>query len=246
MQVDQLYVKGTQTYAKMEPAFTQCDGQDYIIPYALGAVSRVIGECQQRHGDSGTCWGTFHSRDVDTRDTPWGCIANANDTASVCRVGSVSSVAKIDPASKSQMTNQPTNTSANQPANRPANQPTNQPQPVVRTLKNFNHAQNTAQNQRDAAQKIANAQAARLKMSWDVYDSPFLDYGTQSMSDPAGWLNGVPTYNKLLQQSLQSTMLPQEPFGIASSYGNYSNCPNCTLTSNNRCASGMCPLGQKA
>jgi hypothetical protein len=235
MQVDQLFVKGTQTYSKMEPAFTQCDGKDYIIPYALGAVSRVIGECQQRHGDSGTCWGTFHSRDVDTRDTPWGCIANANDTASVCRVGAVSGVAK--------MTTPPT---ANPNVKSNPVQSSQQNAPELKTLKNFNRAPNTAQNQRDAAQKFANAQAANLRMSYDVYDSPFLKYGTQSTSDPAGWLTGIPTYNNLRQQAEQTSLLPEEPFGTCSSYGNYSNCPNCTLTSNNRCASGTCVLGQKA
>jgi hypothetical protein len=220
----------------MEPAFTQCnDGGDYIIPFALGAVSRVIGECQQRHGDTGTCWGTFHSRDVDTRDTPWGCIQSANDTASVCRVGASSEVFSVDPRVAKSVA----------PPNTTSNQQPQQPQPVVRTLKNFNHAQNTAQNAQIAAQKFANAQAANLKMSYDVYDTPFLKRGLQSTSDPAAWLNGVPTYNKLRQQAEQSSLLPNEPFGACSSYGNYSNCPNCTLTSNNRCASGTCVLGQK-
>lgn len=244
MQVDQLFVKGTQTYAKMEPAFTQCDGKDYIIPYALGAVSRVIGECQQRHGDSGTCWGAFHSRDVDTRDTPWGCIANANDTSSVCRVGAVSEVAKMTtpPNVNPAMNVNPTVTNNVQSTPKPS-QPN---MPELKTLKNYNRAPDMAQNQRNAAQKIANAQAANLKMSYDVYDSPFLTYGTQSTSDPAGWLSGIPTYNKLRQQAEQTSLLPEEPFGTCSSYGNYSNCPNCTLTSNNRCASGTCVLGQKA
>jgi hypothetical protein len=106
---------------------------------------------------------------------------------------------------------------------------------------NTNEARATA-----TAQKVANAQAANLFMSYDVFDKPFLDRGLQSTSDPAGWLSGVPTYNKLMQRALDSTILPAEPWGACSSFGNYSSAPQATLTSNGMCAGGNCVLGQYA
>jgi hypothetical protein len=243
MQVNELYIPATQTYSKMEPAFTECDGNDYIIPFALGAVSRVIGGCQERHGDTGTCWGTFHSRDVDTRDTPWQCIKTANNTTNVCRVGAVSEP-YTDSSSSSSSSSTPkspkkshTKTVSSQPQK-------NEASDVFRTLKNFPAAR-VASASTDA-QRMANAQASHLKMSYDVYDSPFLKRGLQSTSDPAGWLTGVSTYNNLLQRAEMSSLTAAEPWGVCSSYGNYSSAPNSTLTSNNRCAGGNCVLGQYA
>lgn len=235
MQVNELYIPATQTYSKMEPAFTQCDGKDYIIPFALGAVSRVIGGCQERHGDTGTCWGTFHSRDVDTRDTPWSCLSTANNTTSVCRVGAVS-----EPY---------TDSSPSSPKAHPKPAPHQLPKiheasDILRTLKNYPAAR-VAQANSDS-QRMANAQAAHLKMSYDVYDAPFLKRGLQSTSDPAGWLTGVATYNNLMQHAEMSTLTAAEPWSSCSSYGSYQSAPSSTLTSNNRCAGGNCVLGQYA
>ena len=239
MQVNELYIPATQTYSKMEPAFTQCDDNDYIIPFALGAVSRVIGGCQERHGDTGTCWGTFHSRDVDTRDTPWGCINNANNTTSVCRVGAVS-----EPYTESSSSSSSPKPSTKSVSSHTQHQQPREASDVLRTLKNFPAARIAKAN--SDSQRMANAQASHLKMSYDVYDSPFLKRGLQSTSDPAGWLTGVSTYNNLMQRAEMSSLTAAEPWGVCSSYSNYSSAPNSTLTSNNRCAGGNCVLGQYA
>lgn len=237
MQVSTEFIPPTQFYGPIEPAFTSCQTgsktDDYIIPYALGPPSLAIGGCQARYGSNGECWGTFYSRDVDARDTPWGCISNANNTTSVCRVGASS---EPEPAQHSQPSSQPSSQKG-QHSSSPA---------VLRTLKNYNHQPAMAQARAESAQKIANAQAANLFMSYDVYDSPFLKRGLQSTSDPAGWLNGVPTYNNLMQRAESSTLTDAAPFGVCSSYGNYSAAPSSTLTSNNRCGGGNCALGQRA
>lgn len=67
------YLPANRSYSQMEPAFASAEtgnNDDYIIPMAWGARSRVIGSCQQYRGDTGQCVGRFHSRDVDTRDLP--------------------------------------------------------------------------------------------------------------------------------------------------------------------------------
>ena len=67
------YLPANKSYSSIEPAFASTEtgkNDDYIIPIAWGARSRVIGSCQQYRGDTGQCVGRFHSRDVDTRDLP--------------------------------------------------------------------------------------------------------------------------------------------------------------------------------
>jgi len=237
MQVNEYFLPPTQFYGPIEPAFTSCQtgapDDDYIIPFALGPPSLAIGGCQARYGSNGECWGTFHSRDVDARDTPWGCISNANLTSSVCRVGAVSepAPAQANPASAEQL---------------PAN-PRPPAAPVLRTLQGYNHQPaRAAAHLQSATQLAAQAQANNLFMSYDVFDSPFLKRGLQSTSDPAGWLMGVSTYNNLLQRAEASTLTDAAPWGQCSSYGNYNAAPNATLTSNNRCGGGVCNLGQRA
>jgi hypothetical protein len=231
MQVNEYYIPAVQTYNTIEPAFTTCGGpDDYVIPVAWGAISRVIGECQAYRGDVGQCLGTFHSQDVDTRDTPWGCLATAVNSSNVCRVGTNTqatvSSSSLQPASQKKVQDD---------------------QSLLRSLKDkdtqpivMSRATLTTEKG-----KPNNAQAANLFMSPDVFDSPFLKRGLQSTSDPAGWLAGIPSYTNLRQQAEASTMTANEPWGACSSYGNYSAAPNATLTSNNKC-SGNCVLGQYA
>ena len=242
MQVNELYLPAVQTYNPIEPAFTTCGGpSDYVIPVAWGAISRVIGECQSYRGDVGQCLGTFHSQDVDTRDTPWGCLSTAVDSSSVCRVGanSQATVAAVEPELKHNQ----------------QHQQQHQQHQQMRTLK----GSKSVVNPRSAIipdggggfapvkAGMKNAQAANLFMSRDVYDSPFLKRGLQSTSDPAGWLAGIPSYTNLRQQAEASTMTANEAWGACSSYGNYSAAPTATLTSNqNTCSSGNCVLGQYA
>ena len=223
MQVNEFYIPATQSYSPIEPAFTSChNGQDYIIPYAWGAISRVIGECQEYRGDVGQCLGTFHSRDVDTRDTPWGCLSTAN----YCRVGATEAVGLADAG------NPP-------PTQSP---PPLQPSPqTLRTLKGTVPQSLVS----ESAPLYNDTQAARIRMSYDVYDSPFLKRGLQSTSDPAGWTTGIPSYVDLRRQAQASTMTANEPWGACSSYGNYSSFPTASLTGNSTCSSGNCVLGQK-
>ena len=238
MQVNTEFIPPTQFYGPMENAYTSCQTgsktDDYIIPFALGPSSLAIGGCQQRFGSNGACWGTFYSRDVDARDTPWSCISNANHTTNVCRVGASSEPGP--PIQQGQHSSPP-----------PIQQGQHSsPHAVLRTLKNYNHQPAMDQARAESAQKVANAQAANLFMSYDVYDSPFLKRGLQSTSDPAGWLNSIPTYNHLMQQALSSTLTDAAPWGQCASYGSYEASPNGVLTSNNRCGGGNCALGQRA
>lgn len=239
MQVSEYFIPPTQFYGPIEPAFTSCQTgsktDDYIIPYALGPPSLAIGGCQARYGSNGECWGTFYSRDVDARDTPWGCINDANNTTSVCRVG-----ASSEPYTSDSKPQTPSSSSSPLQQSPPS-------LPVLKTLKNYNHQPNMTQARSEsAAKKAANAQSTNLFVSYDVYDSPYLSRGLQSTSDPAGWLNGIPTYNNLMQRAESSTLTDPAPWGQCSSYGNYSASPNSSLTSNNRCSGGNCALGQRA
>jgi len=229
MQVNEYYIPAVQTYSPIEPAFTTCGGpDDYVIPIAWGAISRVMGECQAYRGDIGQCLGTFHSQDVDTRDTPWGCLASAVDASNVCRV-SQSSQAQSVPQPPPQSSPQTPQSSQNQ----------------IRSLKDISTRETLVTEKKQPTSNNVNTQAANLFMSFDVYDSPFLKRGLQSTSDPAGWLAGIPSYSNLRQQAEASTMTANEPWGACSSYGNYSAAPNASLTSNNKC-SGNCVLGQYA
>lgn len=229
MQVTEYYIPATQTYSKMEPAFTSCEqGGDYIIPYAWGAKSRVIGECQEQRGDVGQCLGTFHSRDVDTRDTPWGCISTANYSSDVCRAGASSGVAPADPK-----TTDPVMHMAPPPLQPFSNA-------HLHTLKGAK-----SESMKLQPKQFNKDQASDLFMSYDVFDSPYLERGVQRTSDPAGWLSGVSTYNNLIQRAQASTMVANEPWGSCSSFGNYSSAPNASLTSNNTCNSGNCYLGER-
>ena len=238
MQVNEYYLPAVQTYSPIEPAFTTCGGPaDYIIPVAWGAISRVIGECQTYRGDVGQCLGTFHSQDVDTRDTPWGCLSTAVNSSNVCRVGANSeTVAEPDAVEKGK------NNYGN-------HQFVGGSQQQMRTLKGTQphiYSRDTIIPEGRAEGMKKNAQAANLFMSKDVYDSPFLKRGLQSTSDPAGWLAGIPSYSNLRQQAEASTMTANEAWGACSSYGNYSAAPTATLTSNSNSCSGNCVLGQYA
>lgn len=246
MQVNEYYIPATQTYSRIEPAFASCEGgQDYLIPFAWGAISRVVGGCQMYRGDVGQCLGTFHSQDVDTRDTPWACLASENVGAQVTRVGATSP----GPDTRSELVAL-------------ASQRQKAPDSTLRTLQDATRqvaaaassssssspSSNSASNSSSSSSSSSAAkQGRRLYMSYDVFDPAFLVRGTQSSSDPAGWTVGVPTYVNLRQQAQASTLTADEPWGQGSSYGNYSAYPSSTLTSSRQgCGSGNCVLGQYA
>lgn len=69
--------KTPHKYNPIESAFQTSSTVD-TLPVALGPKSRVIGKCQQLHGDSGMCWGRFKSTDVDVRDHPPSCVLKEN------------------------------------------------------------------------------------------------------------------------------------------------------------------------
>jgi len=233
----QILIPTSQSYSKIEPAFTQCEkGDDYIIPVAWGPLSRVIGNCTEFRLGTGQCVGAFWSRDVNTSDQPYGCIGEENKVVNICGVNNPGTVLP-------------------QPAPLPSNSNNGKnsmpiPLPMVaRSLKDL-PKMNTARASNapksindDYFQPYVNGSNPYL--SFDVFDKAFLSRGTQSTSDPAGYLTGIATYTSLQRQAEQSSILPNEPWGSCSSYGSYSSAPNSSLSSNN-CISGSCLNGQYA
>lgn len=102
MQAEVLYAPTTQVYTKMEPAFAECaqSNGDYIIPVAWGSVSKAIS-CMEHRIGTGQCLGSFHSKDVDTSDQPWGCITEENRVRSVCKAQGIGMGSQMPPSSQS-------------------------------------------------------------------------------------------------------------------------------------------------
>lgn len=255
------YIPATQTYSEIEPAFQTCANGDYIIPVAWGAASKVIGRCQEYRLGSGQCIGAFHSRDVDTRDTPWSCINQENQAVNVCKMGH-----SVLPSSQSPSTSSQSPSPLLQRPSSSQQQPSLPSSGIlslqVRSLKDF--AKMGVQNAElaqvtrptnpplaavidptlDVNQGYLNPyiNGSNPYMNYDVFDRPFLSRGTQSTSDPAGYTMGVNTYVGLRQRAEASSLLPNEPWGSCSSYGTYSAAPNATLSANS-CNGNNCVCG---
>ena len=237
----QFDIPAIQTYSEIEPAFQACTSGDYIIPVAWGAISRVVGKCQEYRLGSGQCIGAFHSRDVDTSDTPWACINQENRASDVCRVNNVRSGSyPAVPPSEAASTFQESSSSSSA-----IDQKSGHQNPVVRSLKDF-PVQLPPQNMLSlsANQGYYNPyiNGSNPYMSFDVFDKPFLSRGKQSTSDPAGYLMGVSNYVGLQQRAEASTMLPNEPWSSCSSYGNYNSIPSGTLSADS-CIGNNCKCG---
>lgn len=235
----QILIPTSQIYSKIEPAFTQCEkGDDYVIPVAWGPLSRVIGNCTEFRLGTGQCVGAFWSRDVNASDTPYSCIGQENKVVNICGVTNPGTVL---PQPAPPVAPLPSN------SNNGKNSMPVPPLPMVaRSLKNL-PKMNTARASNapksindDYFQPYINGSNPYL--SFDVFDKAYLSRGTQSTSDPAGYLTGIATYTALQRQAEQSSILPDEPWGSCSSYGSYSLAPQTSLSSNN-CISGSCLAG---
>jgi hypothetical protein len=239
-EVNEYFLPATQTYSEIEPAFQACTTGDYIIPVAWGARSRVLGRCQEYRLGSGQCLGAFHSRDVDTSDTPWECITQENKATNVCKVNG-SPIPHAQTSKAPQLERFSANTT---PGTNTA----------PKSLKDFSHTQNTGQAHSAAnltSASIFNANSgykdpymngSNPYMSFSVFDKPYVSRGKQSSSDPAGYLMGVSTYVGLQKRAEQSTAIPNETWGPCSSYGTYSGAPNASLSANS-CIGNNCLCG---
>ena len=240
----QMLIPATQTYSKIEPAFTSCSNGDWVIPVAWGAISRVVGGCQEYRGDSGQCLGAFKSRDVDTRDTMWSCINQENQMVDVCKAGNAqpSKQGNIPMGPGPQLPSFP---SQSPPSSLPPSSSSSPP--MARSLAALHASINQQkqstkpttqtvplqqQQQPHSQQQPPYVNGTNPAMSKSVFDPAFLVRGKQSSSDPAGYLEGLWTYRNIRQVADESSKLPNEPWSSASSYGSYSLAPNATLSGN--------------
>ena len=251
MITNQLYIPAVQTYNKIQPAFMSCDGKDgdYLIPSAWGAVSRVIGNCQEHRIGSGQCVGMFRSKDVDTADLPFQCIDQENRKKNVCSASNNGSPSASSTTGSSQS---------------PAPNQSNSTKPMVRSLKDFARSTEPSNYEKSWNKELTpkldpnngyynpfNGQTnpyERMMISRDVFSTPYLVKGLQNTSDPSGVNIGISTYTNLQQRAEASSILPNEPWSQCSSYGIYSSCDSCALLpakSSNLCV-GNCLAGEYA
>jgi hypothetical protein len=245
MQTDEFYIPAIQSYSKIEQAYQTC-GSDDIIPLAWGARSRVVGNCVEYRGDVGQCLGAFKSQDVDTRDTPWGCVSSTNVVTAACRIPPNTPVNSNPP---NPMPNPPVNLPPvnNSPLPKPQPHPTpnsssttNSNSKLPPNYVNINVAKESANN------GYGNPYAGKANpyMSYDVFDKAYLERGLQSNSDPAGYLMGLPTLNNFMKLAEQSSQVPNKGWGPCSSFGNYGSSASSAL-SGSSCI-GNCALGEYA
>ena len=265
------YLIPTKTqYSEIEPAFMSCSvGGEYISIVANGPISKVIGNCMQRRQGTGQCVGTFHSKDVDASDTPWSCINQEYKSSNVCSLATGVDLPlrskKYDPQPQPQGSASAVSVTHPQPQppshDLTKNSRNNNNVVVARSLSELQkYDQQQQQGQQGQGQledpnlSVNNAYTNPFQngfnpytMSFSVFSKPYLARGKQESSDPAGYMQGVSTYASLMKNAEQSTILPNEPWGTCSSYGNYSSAPNASLSAGSMiggsCVSGSCLEG---
>ena len=251
------YIPSSRVYSEIEPAFMACTQGDYIIPVAWGPVSKVLGKCMDHRINTGQCIGTFYSKDVNASDTPWSCINEENKTTNVCSLGTGINLPAVAHQHPPPLSSKPTSNSPTVSSSGNTKPPNNQI--ISRSVKGLNQAS------KNYNQPISSLQPTDMKlsvnqgyknpylngsyaqMSYSVFDSPYLSRGPQSTSDPAAYLTGVGSYVNLISRAQQSTILPNEPWGTCSSYGNYNSAPNASLSAGSviggSCIGGNCLEG---